>query len=135
MSESYEGGCLCGAVRYIVTAAPIHTFFCHCKHCQKETGGPFATEIYVPRNAVKITGEVRTHAVTGDSGKKVPRQFCGTCGCPLFTEFEIEPENICVKACSLDDPSWLKPEFHLFVKSKQPWFEITDGLPQRDGDF
>ena len=133
--ESYSGGCACGAVRYDVRQSPVHVFYCHCTDCQRETGGPFATEIYVRRESLSVTGEMNAYSVIGDSGKAVTRKFCRTCGAPIVTEFEAEPLFVCVKACSLDDASWLKPEFHLYVKSKQSWYKILDGLPQYQGDM
>ena len=78
---------------------------------------------------------MNAYSVIGDSGKTVTRKFCRTCGAPIVTEFEVEPLFVCVKACSLDDASWLKPEFHLYVKSKQSWYKILDGLPQYQGDM
>ena len=135
MGTQYEGGCLCGSVRYLCTAIPLHTFFCHCLDCQKETGGPFATEIYVPASSLTITGPLNKHTRIGSSGMRVHRNFCSNCGTVVVTEFEVEPAYLCVKACSLDDPSWLRPEFHLYVSSRQPWDAISDGLPQYHGDF
>ncbi|MBD1999767.1 GFA family protein [Leptolyngbya sp. FACHB-541] len=131
----FRGGCLCGAIRFEGREAPLHTFYCHCTDCQKETGGPFATEIYVKVESMTVNGDLVGYDVIGDSGKAVTRKFCRICGCPILTEFEVEPVYICIKACSLDDASWLKPEFHLYVKSKQPWYEISDGLPQYQGDM
>jgi len=135
MRTRYEGGCLCGSVRYLCTAEPLHTFYCHCLDCQKETGGPFTTEIYVPASSVTIEGPLNKHTRIGSSGMPVHRNFCRDCGTVVLTEFEVEPAYVCVKACSLDDPSWLRPEFHLYVSSRQPWDAITDGLPQYEGDF
>jgi hypothetical protein len=130
-----RGGCLCGAARFVCVAEPVHTFFCHCLDCQKETGGPFAAEIYVPAAAVALEGVLLTYTRTGDSGKAVHRRFCGFCGTVVVTAFEAVPGHICLKAGCLDDPSELKPQFHLYVSSKQPWDLITDGLPQFDKDF
>jgi hypothetical protein len=53
----------------------------------------------------------------------------------VLTEFDVEPDNVSVKACSLDDASWVKPDFHLYIARKQPWLKLNDGLPQFDGDF
>ncbi len=78
---------------------------------------------------------MNAYSVIGDSGKTVTRKFCRTCGAPIVTEFAAEPLFVCVKACSLDDASWLRPEFHLYVKSKQSWYQILDGLPQYQGDM
>jgi hypothetical protein len=135
MNSDYGGGCLCGGVRYRCSAKPIHTFFCHCVDCQRETGGPFATEIYLPIAAIVLNGTVRRYTRIGDSGHPVHRHFCPKCGSVVLTTFEIAPAFACLKACSLDDPSWVTPEFHLYVSSKPSWSEINDGLPQYERDF
>ena len=135
MKTPYNGGCLCGKVRYVCAAEPVHTFFCHCLDCQKETGGPFAAEIYVPARSVEIDGNLTKYTRTGDSGGAVHRHFCASCGTVVLTVFEEAPEHVCLKACSLDDPSDLKPEFHLYVSSKQPWDILVDALPQYARDF
>lgn len=129
------GGCLCRSVRYEIRSVPIHTFYCHCTDCQKETGGPFATELFLKAESVSVSGKMVSYEVVGDSGKIVTRKFCGICGCPIVTIFESDPDHICIKACSLDDAGWLKPEFHLYMKSKQPWYEIADDLPRYQGDM
>src|SRR5213596_1551536 len=53
--KTITGGCACGAIRYEVTAEPIVTFNCHCRDCQKTTGGPYTPVFYVPAKAFKIT--------------------------------------------------------------------------------
>jgi hypothetical protein len=135
MSAQFDGGCLCGRVRYRCTAGPVHTFYCHCLDCQKETGGPFATEVYVPAASVAIHGPLKKYTRIGESGRQVHRNFCSNCGTVVLTEFEVAPDYVCLKACSLDDPSWLEPEFHLYVSSRQPWNAISDDLPQYEKDF
>lgn len=135
MATPFEGGCLCGSVRYVCAAKPIHTFFCHCLDCQKESGAPFVAEVYVPRSSVQIIGRLNRHTRIGDSGKPVHRNFCSSCGTVILTEFEVEPTNVCIKACSLDDPSWLTPEFHLYITRKQPWLTVGDELPRYEKDF
>jgi len=92
-------------------------------------------EMYVSKEALKLTGPCISYALIGDSGREVRRIRCAQCGSPLVTEFDAAPSLICVKACSLDDPSELKPDFHVYVKSKQPWDRVEDGLPACPGDF
>lgn len=55
MSTNFTGGCACGAIRYEVSAEPIVMFNCHCRDCQKTTGGPYTPVMYVPASAFKIT--------------------------------------------------------------------------------
>jgi hypothetical protein len=92
-------------------------------------------EIYIAEEALKISGPRTSFAVIGDSGREVRRIRCAHCGSPLITEFDVAPRFICIKACSLDDANDLTPNFHVYVKSRQPWDRIEDGLPQFAEDF
>ena len=137
MTPSYSGGCLCGKVRYQVTAEPELTLFCHCTQCQKESGSPFSVEVIVPKTAVTVEGEMSSIDASTDSGNRVTRKFCGVCGSPILIEFEREDyrDTVCIKAGSLDDASWLQPQVHCFTVTKQPWVHISDDLPQFEGDM
>ena len=135
MTKKYVGGCLCGSVRYSCEGEPEATFYCHCVDCQKETGGPFSVEIYIEDSTLKVDGTTTKHDVIADSGNKVTREFCGDCGSALFLISDGYPDYVCIKAGSLDDASGLKPEMHIYVTSKLPWVQISDGLPQYEGDI
>jgi hypothetical protein len=84
MTIGFTGGCMCGAIRYECEAEPIAMGNCHCRDCQRATGSGFAAAVLVPISAVKISGEVKYHEVTGDSGAIVRRGFCSNCGARLF---------------------------------------------------
>jgi len=130
MATKFTGGCLCGAVRYECSAEPVVSGFCHCRDCQRETGSAFGSTLFVPRNAVTIRGDVRYYETTGDSGNVVSRGFCPTCGARLFGKPALLPEVTAIRAGSLDDPSWFRPERHIFVSSAQPWDFINPELPR-----
>jgi hypothetical protein len=134
MKTHFEGGCLCGAVRYLLTAAPNYVYFCHCRDCQRESGSPFVTDMNIDRAALQIAGPLRRYARTGDSGKSIHRNFCTICGTTLLTEFDVDPAHVSIKACSLDDPSWLKPDRHLFTSRALSWLNLDDGLMQYERD-
>ncbi|MEL7218596.1 MAG: GFA family protein [Pseudomonadota bacterium] len=120
------GGCLCGAVRYTLSAEPLMCVTCHCKNCQRQAGTALSVIIGVPSDSVDVTGELKTYNDTGDSGATVRRQFCPECGSPVFTLVD-QPEGVMfVKAGSLDDTSDLKPAFHCYTKSKQGWIGLGD---------
>ena len=120
------GGCLCGKVRYTLNAEPVMCVTCHCKNCQRQAGSALSIIIGVPEGAVDIEGEVKTYNDKGDSGATVRRQFCDTCGSPVFTRVE-KPEGIMfIKAGTLDDTSSLKPSLHCYTKSKQDWVDLGD---------
>ena len=75
---------------------------------------------------MKIQGEVKTYEDKGDSGATVRRQFCDTCGSPVFTRVVHPPGVMFIKAGTLDDTSTLKPSFHCYTKSKQDWVKLGD---------
>ncbi|MCR9179388.1 MAG: GFA family protein [Erythrobacteraceae bacterium] len=120
------GGCLCGKVRYTCKSDPLLCVTCHCKNCQRQAGSSLSVIIGVPEDAVACEGEVTTYDDTGDSGAIVRRQFCGTCGSPVFTRVESPPGMMFIKAGTLDDTSVLKPAFHCYTKSKQDWVDLGD---------
>src|SRR5688572_16879744 len=134
MEMPLQGGCLCGAVRYTLTRAPNYVYFCHCRDCQLESGSPFVTDMNVDRSAVQIAGPLTRYVRTGDSGKSIHRHFCSQCGTTLYTEFDVDPDHVSIKACSLDDPSGLKPDRHLFMIRKQPWLGLADNLTRYERD-
>ena len=75
---------MCDTVRYECTAEPVVCGFCHCRDCQRETGSAFGATLFVPANAVTITGEVKYYDRVADSGNFVSRGFCPACGARLF---------------------------------------------------
>jgi hypothetical protein len=132
MSTHYDGGCHCGAVRYTCTKAPDCTFYCHCTDCQKTTGSPFSIELMLADDGFETTGELASYVVVGDSGQPVTRWFCPRCGSGVYLECAADPGYVFVKAGSLDDAGWVKPEMHIFTATQQPWLRIADDLPAYD---
>ncbi|MBA3922769.1 MAG: GFA family protein [Nostocaceae cyanobacterium] len=129
MATSFTGGCMCGAIRYECSAEPISMGICHCRDCQRATGSAFAAALIMLRSAVTITGEVKYHGVTGDSGNLVKRGFCPHCGSRLFGT-PANPDLISIQAGSLDDPSWFKPQAEIYTGSAQPWDYMNPDLPK-----
>ena len=115
------GGCLCGRVRYCLTASPRFTALCHCKHCQRQSGTAFSIVVGVPRGALRLEGDVMHYRDAGDSGHPVHRAFCPACGSPIFSTTHGEPDLIYLKAGTLDVTDDLKPTIELYPKSAQRW--------------
>lgn len=120
------GGCLCGKIRYTLNADPLLCVTCHCKNCQRQAGSALSIIIGVPEDSIEVEGEVTTYNDTGDSGATVRRQFCNTCGSPVFTRVETPAGMMFIKAGTLDDTSSLEPAFHCYTKSKQNWVDLGD---------
>lgn len=78
--EATTASCQCGAIRMNITAGPHRTGLCHCRMCQRATGGPFFAFINVPSARITTTG---TPAIF-HSSEGAERGFCGACGSPLF---------------------------------------------------
>ena len=127
--EVHEGSCCCGRVRYRMQG-PYGTFsHCHCTDCRKTHGAAFATYIGVPCARFSfLAGESEVAGHMTETGTR--RTFCRHCGSTLTGTVASEPDNIYVAAGTLDTPLRLKPEYHIFLRSKAPWIEIQDGLPQ-----
>jgi hypothetical protein len=130
MTAEYTGGCLCGNIRYSCSAAPEFTFYCHCTDCQRTAGSPFSVELMVPSEGFDVRGKSQTYTVAGDSGKNVHRHFCPQCGAGVWLECDSDPGYVFLKAGTLDDAGWVKPDMHIFTVSKQPWVEVQDSLPR-----
>jgi hypothetical protein len=119
-----NGSCLCGKVRYSADVEPVFTGVCHCRNCQKESGGAFAIVVGVPQSALTVQGQVKTYADRGDSGKTMYRRFCPDCGSTLMDEAEAMPGITMIQVGTLDDASWVKPAMQIFCDSAQPWVEL-----------
>lgn len=132
MHKEITGGCLCGAVRYVCTSEPVFSGNCHCRSCQKVSGGVGSSAIAVPADALTITGEVKYFDDKADSGGVSSRGFCPECGSRLFGTMSNVPGLVSIMAGGLDDPSLFKPTMNVFVASAQPWSLMDPELPKFD---
>lgn len=123
-----QGGCLCGAVRYTCDTSAIMQFNCHCKDCQRATGGAYAPIAYFPLENVRITGEVRYYESRGGSGNPIRRGFCPACGSQLFGHVDILPSLMSIRAGTLDEPALFQPKVHLFTSHAAPWDHLDNQL-------
>jgi len=123
-----SGGCLCGQVRYTANAEPAFTGVCHCTDCQKESGGAFNIVVAVPSSAVSVQGPTKTFATKGLSGQPNVRTLCPNCGSTILSEPAALTGVSVIRAGTLDDTSWIKPQMEIFCDSKQPWVALGSGL-------
>jgi len=119
------GSCLCGAVKYEYSADPVISGNCHCKDCQKSSGGAYAPVFFVPEKTITVTGNVKYFESVGGSGKKVSRGFCPKCGSQLFAKVEAMPGLFAVKAGTLDDTSNYQPRADVYVSHAAEWDYIA----------
>lgn len=84
MKLPFNGGCICGEVRYECGSHPLMMLNCHCRDCQQVGGGPYAPIVVVPLKAVKFSrGALQHYTTTRLSGRQNLRGFCAKCGSRL----------------------------------------------------
>jgi hypothetical protein len=122
----YEGACLCGAVRYRLSARPLAVNACHCVDCKKLTGATNLLMILAPRDALTHEGATARYRKRADSGNEVDIVRCALCGVRLWHEPLTAPQLVIVAVGTLDDPSWAVPTSHIFVRSVSPGVVLQD---------
>ena len=120
-----EGGCLCGAGRYRISAKPRHADYCHCRMCQRSTGAPVVPWLTVASEAFAwTTGEPAVFR----SSSAAERGFCARCGTPLTFRY-LAKHRINVALGSLDEPAKVRPTLQHGIESRVPWWRELFELP------
>ena len=125
---AHRGSCLCGRVRFQIEGVLPAFGNCHCSICRKATGAAFWT-----------AGPVRASSFTWLSGddsvrwyESSPgclRGFCPFCGSTLAMQERTSPEVVSFSIAALDSEPAEGPVANQYVRSKAPWFEITEAVP------
>ena len=124
-----EGGCLCGTVRYRLHEEPFDAGYCHCRMCQRAAGAPVLAFASVPLGAFELTAGEPKRRRSSSFGE---RWFCGDCGMQIAMRVDHQPDTIDFTLPSLDDPERVRPEFHIWSKSRIGWFDTSDDLPRHE---
>jgi hypothetical protein len=124
-----EGGCTCRYVRYRLKGMPLIVHGCHCRWCQRETGGAFAINaLYEAERVEHIAGEPEIIVTPSASGKGQKIARCPKCHVAIWSNYSGAGEAArFVRVGTLDDPDSLPPQIHIFTASKQPWFTLPAG--------
>ncbi len=126
-----EGGCSCGAVRYGLASDPLFTHCCHCLNCQRQTGSAFVINLLIETDRVELlAGEPVAVAVPrDDAGKRKQKIFrCPTCQIAVFSQYTRRAVWF-VRGGTLDDPSQVTPDVHIYTRSKVDWLTLPDSVP------
>ena len=127
MTQTYQGGCHCGALRYSFTAPLDDVAHCHCSICRRTTGGTLVTWATIPRSAF---GWLQGSPACYHSSPGNHRYFCAQCGAQPIFETDRTPDTLDVTVSSLDHPESAPPSRHIWVNSRLPWLHLDDGLPE-----
>jgi hypothetical protein len=129
MSVPLDGGCACGAVRYRLTSEPLFVHCCHCLNCQRQTGSGFVVNVLIEADRVELlAGEPQPVAVPRSGGKKQRIWRCPTCQVAVYSQY-TSPRVRFVRAGTLDDPSAVAPDVHIYTRSKLPWIALPESVP------
>ncbi len=115
MTAPYAGGCLCGAIRYRLSAEPLTLYACHCTDCQRQTGSSFNLSMLVPRPALELLkGKPARYRVALPGDRSWHGAFCADCSARLWSEPVKVPQISTLRPGTLDDTSWLRPVGHIW---------------------
>lgn len=125
-----EGGCSCGAVRYRLTTKPMIVHCCHCRDCQRQTGGAFAVNALIETDRIEMLGEAPVAiSMPTDSGRPHLIERCPKCQVAVWSDYGARGWMKFVRATTLDDPGACPPDVHIFTRSKLPWVGLPPDVP------
>ncbi|MEO6026201.1 MAG: GFA family protein [Candidatus Binatia bacterium] len=124
--DAISGGCLCGAIRYVVRGRPSMSMICHCASCRRAGGAPAVAWVTFAQADMTF---VRGTPASFQSSAPATRTFCASCGTPLTYLHAARPTEIDVTTATLDAPHAFPPTHHAWVAEGIPWARPTDGLP------
>lgn len=125
MTEEMAGGCQCGRVRYRVAVRDDDAYLCHCRMCQRATGGVSIAFKGVKKADVTWERQPDLYA----SSPIAERGFCNACGTPLTFAFP-DSDSMDLTVGSFDDPARFQPRHHYAVESMHAQWLDTDDLPR-----
>jgi hypothetical protein len=130
MADELQGGCTCGAVRYRLGSPPMIVHCCHCRDCQRQTGSAFVLNALIEADRVALLSgepEMVTVPAPSDRAQKIYR--CPSCRIALWSVYGDVDKLRFVRIGTLDDPSALPPNVHIYTRSKLPWVTLPEGTP------
>jgi hypothetical protein len=130
MMKDLTGGCACGAVRYRLASPPMFVNCCHCKDCQRQTGSAFVINAIIETARIElVSGKPVPVRVPTDSGRPHDIYRCPTCQVALWSDYGGRPAIRFMRVGTLDEPSALPPNAHIFTRSKLPWVGLPKDAP------
>jgi hypothetical protein len=136
-SNTLEGGCGCGAVRYRLTDEPMFVNNCHCRLCQRQTGTGSAVNAFIESDRLEhLSGELTEHELPTGSGGTQTIVRCAGCGTPVWSHYQrLGRKAAAVRVGTLDDPSALRPDAAIYVTDRPAWAPLPEGVPHFDTSY
>ena len=125
---NFDGSCFCGFVRYRLTSAPMFIHCCHCRDCQKQSGGAFAINALIEADRVELlAGQTVPVSMPTESGRPHIIHRCPKCQTALWSTYGGRTETRFVRVSTLEDAARFVPDVHIFTRSKLPWVRLPEG--------
>lgn len=130
MGETHTGRCGCSEVSFQLAGAPMFTHCCHCLDCQRQTGSGFVLNaLYEADRVSVVSGSPERTSMPTESGRPHDVYRCPTCLTPLWSDYGRRGYLLFVRVGTLDDPSVIPPDVHIYTRSKLPWLGLPDDVP------
>ena len=126
-TDTLQGGCQCGAVRYRVSGAPVVVAICHCTMCRRANAAPAVAWAMYQQSQVTFTHQAPTPY---KSSSEAERGFCSACGTQISFTASYIPGLVDLTVGSLDDPGAMTPALHYWDSKRLPWVRFADDLPR-----
>ena len=98
---------------------------CHCRDCQKQTGGAFAINAIIETDRIELlSGAPQPVTMPTDSGRPHDVYRCPTCQTALWSDYGRRRVLAFLRVSTLDDAASFPPDAHIFTRSKLPWVEL-----------
>jgi hypothetical protein len=124
-TETCDGGCGCGSVRYRVELDPLIVHCCHCRWCQRQTGTAFALNaLFEATRVTLLSGELDIVDTPSPSGNGQTITRCPKCRVAVWSSYfmgGLKDRIRFIRVGTLDNPDRLPPDVHIFTSTKQPW--------------
>jgi hypothetical protein len=129
MSVEREGGCACGKLRYRLVSEPMFIHCCHCLNCQRQTGSAFVVNLLIEADRVQVlAGAPQPVDAPRDDGSAQRIYRCPRCQVAIFSEYGRSEVRF-VRGGTLDDPTDIAPDVHIYTRSKVDWVTLPEGTP------
>lgn len=114
---------------------PLFVHCCHCLNCQRQTGSAFVINLLIEADRIEVlTGEPQVVAAPRDDGSMQRIFRCPACQVAVFSEYGWSEVRF-VRAGTLDEPSAVTPDVHIYTRSKLPWVTLPDDTPAFDAYY
>lgn len=127
------GGCLCGGVRFELSAAPARAGYCHCTRCQRRTGTAASAQAAIDGNSFRLLqgDDLLTAWRHPDGGFE--KLFCRECGAHIMSRNPSDHSQISIRLGAFDGDPGVRPAYRQFVAYAASWEPIPDdGLRRYD---